>query len=150
MKKLYFYLVTLLFAAAVSFGVTGCGEKKVSFETLESARAQGQENAVTIAKAYVRENPRLAGGSVVGHVDSTQSPTCPQGDGWASLSVINKTPHPTNPSQEIVTKFKIKCSTVSANLGCYLEDDFKSKSFSEQEGKCDANLPFPLPKVVGK
>jgi hypothetical protein len=150
MKKNTLMLCVLAFAAVA---LSGCGkEESVSFNTLESARAQGLENAVTNAKAYVRENPRMAGMDVVGHVDSTQTATCPQGDGWASLSVMkeDKTRIEVNSGKTVMEKYKIKCSTVSANLGCYLEEDFKSKSFAAQEGKCDATLPFPLPKVVGK
>lgn len=139
-------------ALGLMVALTACGKNEVSFTTLESARAQGVENAVTIAKAYVRENPRMAGMDVVGHVDSTQTATCPQGDGWASLSVMKtSTTHvEANTGKPVIEKYKIKCSTVSANLGCYLEDDFKTKKFAEQEGKCDSTLPFPLPKVVGK
>ena len=144
---------TMLLAVAIltTVGLSACSKDEVSFSTLESARAQGVENAVTVAKAYVRENPRMAGMDVVGHVDSTQTAACPQGDGWASLSVMKVNKEEVDQrGRATIEKYKIKCSTVSANLGCYLEDDFKTKKFAEQEGKCDITLPFPLPKVVGK
>lgn len=137
----------LAFAALV---LTACSGEKVSHDTLEDARSQARENAVTNARAYARENPRMAGYDIVGHGDSTQTKSCPQGDGWASLSIMKAVPNQTdNMGRPVLDKYKVKCSTVSANLGCYLEDDFKGKPFADQEGKCDADLPFPLPKVVG-
>lgn len=42
------------------------------------------------------------------------------------------------------------CSTVSVSIGCYREQDFKETAFAAQAGKCDKDLPHPLPKLVGK
>jgi hypothetical protein len=140
-----------LIAIAIAAALAGCSKNEVSFQTLETARSQATENAVTNAKAYVRENPRMQGMDVVGHGDSTQTAACPQGDGWASLSVMKVDREVTDArGKPSIEKYKIKCSTVSANLGCYTDEDFKLKKFAEQENKCDATLPFPLPKVIGK
>jgi hypothetical protein len=130
--------------------IAGCSSDKVSFATLEDARAQARANAEVNARAYARENPRMTGFDIVGHGDSTQTEACPQGDGWASLSIMKADPNTRDErGRPVIDKFKVKCSTVSANLGCYLEDDFKTKPFADQENQCDKTLPFPLPKVVG-
>lgn len=138
MKK----MMLALFALAA---LAGCDSKKeVSFDTLETARAQAKANAEFNAKAYRAENPRFDSHQIVSHGDSSQTPECPQGDGWASLTimkVINKE----------VDKYKIKCSTVSPTIGCYLEDDFKKKAnLASDEGVCQPlnKVPFPLPKIA--
>ena len=53
-------------------------------------------------------------------------------------------------ARKTIEKFKVKCSTVSASLGCYLEDDFAKKPFAAEEGRCQPinKVPFPLPKLV--
>lgn len=135
----------IVLASIVSCILAACGKQDVSFSTLEDARNQARENAMFNAQVYRSENPRMQGLNVVGHGDSTQSPDCPQGDGWASLSLMG-----VDSDTKQVTKFKIKCSTVSAALGCYTEQDFQTKPFSKDEGRC-ANLnaiPFPLPKIA--
>lgn len=140
----------LIIVAVFSSLLTGCGKsepEKVSFNTLEDARAQVRANAEFNATAYRAENPRLAGMKIVGHGDSTQAPDCPQGDGWASLSLMNVNKDATTNQTQAVEKVKIKCSTVSVSLGCYTEADFTGKPFAKQENRCDTSLPFPLPKL---
>lgn len=115
----------------------------ISFQTLEDNRNTARENALTNAQAYRAENPRFDEGfKIVTHGDSTQSPECPQGDGWATVSIMKV-------KNKEVEKYKVKCSTVSAALGCYLEDDFTKKPFAREEGKCQPTnkVPFPLPKI---
>ena len=113
-----------------------------AFKQLEDSRARARSNAEVNGRAYMAENPRFSDGSkLVSHGDSTQSFECPQGDGWASLSimkVINKD----------IEKSKIKCSTASLTLGCYIEDDFQKKPFASEENKCNKNLPYPLPDLT--
>lgn len=140
--------VTLV-AIAIATLIAGCSKKEVSNDTLEDARSQSLQNGVTVAKAYIRENPRLKGMDVVGHSDEHQTAECPQGSGWAYLSAMRQK---TDDTGAIIgtEKVKLVCSTVSANVGCYREEDFKATAFSERAGKCDPKLPFPLPKVVGK
>lgn len=135
---------------AMAFGLSACSKSEVSFDTLEDSRSQARSNAEVNARAYARENPRMAGFDVVGHGDSTQTKACPQGDGWASLSIMKQRDDERDAKgRPVIEKYKVKCSTVSANLGCYLDDDFKQKPFAEQENQCNNELPFPLPKVVG-
>lgn len=134
---------TLLIAAAV-LALTACGPDKISFNTLEDARNQGRANADYNAAAYRAENPRFDNSfKLVGHGDSTQSNVCPQGDGWATLSIMKV-------DGKMVDKYTLKCSTVSAALGCYLDSDFVKKNFARDEGNCQPleKVPFPLPRIA--
>lgn len=143
---------TLFLAIAVTLAaaLSGCGSKeKVSSSTLEDARSASLTNSVTVAKAYIRENPRLAGMDIVGHSDEHQTATCPQGSGWAYPSAMRQVLDENGKFLKM-EKVKLVCSTVSASVGCYREEDFKLTKFAEQAGKCDPELSFPLPKVVGK
>lgn len=133
-----------LFATFLAVALSACSKNEVSNTTLEDARAASLANGVTVAKAYIRENPRLNGMDVVGHSDEHQTSDCPQGSGWAYLSAMRTL------SDNSVEKVKLVCSTVSASVGCYREQDFKLTNFAATAGRCDAKLPFPLPKVVGK
>ena len=130
--------LTLILAAA-ALTLAGCGKDKVGFDTLEDARATGRDNALFNAAAYRAENPRLEGMRIVSHGDSTQTPECPQGDGWASVSFLNVVGEGKGKEVE---EYVAKCSTVNASLGCYLDKDFTNKPFAKQENRCDASLPI--------
>jgi len=84
--------------------------------------------------------PQYKDWSIEGRGDSTQSPTCPQGDGWATMDFINP---------NMTTKASVKCSTVSGNIGCLEANDFKGKAYASEDGVCQATnkVPFPLPKI---
>lgn len=141
---------SLILAVAALLALSACSKQEVvSHQTLEDARAQSQANSTMVAKAYIRENPRLKGSDIVGHSDEAQSPDCPQGSGWAYPSAI-RTTLDADGRVASVEKTALVCSTVSANLGCYRAEDFKNTKFNEKVGQCDRSLPFPLPKVVGK
>lgn len=145
----------LLIAIATAFSLSACGkpdaahvtkldkEKEVSFETLEKARETARENAVWNAKLYIAENPRFTDHKVVSHGDSSQTPDCPQGDGWATVSIMKV-------EGKDIEKYIAKCSTVSGNIGCYLEKDFAKKPYASEEGHCQPvnKVPFPLPKIA--
>lgn len=141
--KTYSSLLAFALCLTVSFFTASCGKKEVSFETLEDARAQARDNATFNAKAYLAENPRFTDHKVVSHGDSTQSPSCPQGDGWATVSLMKV-------DGKVIEKYTIKCSTVSVALGCYMDVDFAKKPFSSEENQCQPTnkVPFPLPKVA--
>lgn len=141
MKKLLSITVVLAALSGVA-ALGGCSKEDVSFATLEDARSQARANAEWNAANYRAENPRMAGLKVVGHGDSTQTAECPMGDGWASLSIMN-----VDKEKGTGEKYKVKCSTVSATLGCYLEQDFEAKPFAKQENHCDRSIPHPLPKI---
>lgn len=138
---------TLILAIFAAIGMTACGkanhQEPVSFATLEDARQQARSNGEYNAQLYRAENPRFSDHKIVSHGDSTQSPDCPQGDGWATNTIMSV-------NGKSVEKFVVKCSTVSASLGCYLDSDFVKKPFAGDEGKCQPTnkVPFPLPKIA--
>jgi hypothetical protein len=125
--------------------------QRISFQVLEDARATSYANGVVVAKTYIRDNPRLDGMSVVGHPDQVQSDTCPQGSGWTNVSAM-KTDSETLDAKgkPTILKEKLICSSVSASIGCFREEDFKKSKYSGQEDQCNVHLPFPLPKLVGR
>lgn len=132
----------LIVAFAVGF-LFGCSEKKVSFNTLEEARAQARTNAEWNASKYRSESPRLQGLKIVGHGDPTQTAECPQGSGWAQLSIMN-----VDKEKGTTEKYVVMCSTVSETVGCYLRPDFEKTLHAKEENKCNASIPSsPFPKI---
>lgn len=127
---------------AASLVLAACGHKDVSFNTLEDARAQARSNAEFNATAYRSESPRMQGLKIVGHGDTTQDAACPQGSGWATLSIMN-----VNKELASVEKYKVVCSTVSTAQGCFIETDFQKTPHAKEENHCNTSLPFPLPKL---
>jgi hypothetical protein len=127
--------------AALLCVLAACAQKKdVSFETLEDARGTARENAMFNAQRYRVENILYSGWSIVGRGDSSQMPDCPQGDVWATMDFVS-------PQKDQIVK--VKCSTVSANVQCLEEGDFKTKSYASEDGHCQpmTKVPFPLPKI---
>ncbi len=139
MKKL---IAAILMTAAFA----GCSKNTVPQSTLEDARATGRANAEWNASAYRAENPRLQGMRIIGHADTAQTQECPQGSGWARLSMM--TVEKDDVSNTKVEKIPVVCSTVSASLGCYREKDFMEGKLAKQEGNCDKSLPHPLVKIA--
>lgn len=138
MKKTLF---ALAFAAA--FGLSACTEKSiVSSDRLEEARQTAKINAEHNAALYKAANPRFtAEYSIVGRSDTSQTAECPQGDGWASLSIMKV-------EGKIVDKTSLRCSTYSASVGCYREEDFaKDKQLVSEDGACRKEVPYPLPQL---
>ena len=142
-----FHLLGVLLSGSVAFGFEllalsflAC-QQDVSFDTLETARNQARENAVWNAQRFRMTDPRFAGLEIISRGDSTQSPECPQGDGWASIDFILR-----DKSGFLSTK----CSTVSSAVGCMTSDDFKGKSYAQEENHCAPNtkVPFPFRKIV--
>jgi hypothetical protein len=129
-------------ALAVSMTFSGCSKKEpVAFDTLESARIKAKDNAEYNAKKY-KANSVFAQWTLEVQGDSTQDANCPQGDGWASIILIEPL--------ELKQKQKLKCSTVSNAVGCLKEEDFKTKTYSGDDGQCQpvAKVPFPLPTLA--
>lgn len=122
--------------------LAACSKPEVAFDTLEQARAQARDNAQFNAETYRSNSPQFVGYKIQTNGDSTQTPGCPQGDGWASLKFI----HPQNVGNVV----KIKCSTVSNAIACMTEDEFVTKPYAGDEGHCQptSKVPFPLPKLV--
>jgi hypothetical protein len=130
----------ILGALSVMLVLSACdAPEKLSFDSVESARKQANENSEVNARTYRSNNPQFAGFNISMRGDSTQSEVCGQGDGWASIDLV-----------DIDTKQKVplKCSTVSAAIGCLTTSDFEHKVYSSTEGKCDRSIPFPLPKIL--
>ena len=130
MKKVFVGIIVLLLAA--------CSGEKASFETQEQARQTVMENAEFNARVYRDANTPLLKIKMRG--DSTISPACITGDGWATIDLVNDSG---------TTLSKLKCSTVSGTIGCMTETDFKERAdYAKQDGTCNKEIPFPLPKIV--
>lgn len=136
------FKTALLLAAVATVGLAACTKKEVSFDTLETSRTQGKANAEFSAQAFRATNPQFSNTAIVAQTDSSMTPDCPQGDGWASVKLVNKD----NPAQAV----GLKCSTVSAAVGCMTDADFQKKSYAGDDGRCQPveKVPFPLPKVA--
>lgn len=120
--------------------LAGCfGSDKVSFDTLETQRAIANDNSRYNAQKWRAENG-FEVLNILARGDSTQQANCPQGDGWASVDLINtKTKAP---------EVKLKCSTVSGEVGCVKEDDFKGRAvLAKQENSCNPDIPKTLKKI---
>lgn len=121
--------------------VSGCGEQqKLSFESVESGRIQANENSEFNAKSFIQVHPEFGAYSINMRGDSTQSDKCGQGDGWASIDLVML-----KDNQKVVQP--LKCSTVSAAVGCMTSEDFKGRSYASEDGQCNESIPFPLPKI---
>lgn len=117
------------------------GSKEVPFDTLETARKQAKENAEYNARKWRADTKTYADSNIIARGDSTQSPACPQGDGWASMDIVDANGQ---------MKVKLKCSSVSDSVGCLEEKDFKTKSYANEDGQCQptAKVPHPIPKIA--
>lgn len=130
---------SIIAITAVSTFLMACGQEKASFETQEQARQQVLENAEFNAKVYRDANQPTAKIKMRG--DSTISATCITGDGWVTVELLSP-----NSMQSVQT---LKCSSVSGTIGCMTVEDFQARSdYAKQDGTCNRELPFPLPKIV--
>lgn len=131
----------LILSAAVAAALVGCSAKEVAFDTLETARKQAKDNAEFNARKWRADTKTWAGSNIISRGDSTQSPACPQGDGWASLDLVNENGQP---------QVKLKCSTVSDSVGCLEANDFKTKPYANEDGQCQptSKVPHPIPKIA--
>ena len=138
MKKNRFAISAIF--AAIAILITACGEDKVSSDRLEESRQTAKANAEYNAALYKASNPRFtADFSIVSRSDTTQTAGCPQGDGWASLSIMKV-------DGKVVDKTPLRCSTYSASVGCYREEDFvKDKQLVSEDGVCRKEVPYPIP-----
>lgn len=127
--------------AVLLLALTGCGNEKVSFDTLELQRAVANDNSRYNAQKWRAENG-YESLNILSRGDSTQQANCPQGDGWASVDLIDP--------KTKATQLKLKCSTVSGNLGCYMDEDFKARAvLAKQENACNPEIPKTLKKIEG-
>ena len=122
--------------------LAACSKNEVGFDTLETARTQGKTNAEFNAMNFRAANPSYSNTSLIAQTDSTMAADCPQGDGWASVKLIDKA----NPAAQV----GLKCSTVSGAVGCLTDKDFQTKPYASDDGRCQPStkVPFPLPKIA--
>jgi hypothetical protein len=119
--------------------LSACGKSQVTFATLETQRGIANDNSKFNAQKWRAENG-FEKTSILARGDSTQQIDCPQGDGWASVDLLD-------PTTKAVAQ-KLKCSTVSANIGCLKDEDFKSRAvLATQENKCNPGLPESIKKI---
>ena len=118
--------------------LTACGDE-VSWSTQETQRAIAIENSEFNARNFRQKNKQYAGLSIYGRGDSTIGKNCANGDGWASVDLVNE-------NGQVAQK--LKCSTASKNIGCMIKTDFATKVYASQEGSCNSELPVPMPKIV--
>ncbi|MBF0185351.1 MAG: hypothetical protein HQM06_13335 [Magnetococcales bacterium] len=118
----------------------GCSSEKVSADRLEEARQVAKDNATLNAQLYRAANPRFTGDyNIVSRSDDGQTSTCPQGDGWAQVSIMKV-------DGKAVDKTVLLCSTYSTSVGCYREEDFnKNPNLSKLNSGCSSEVPFPIP-----
>lgn len=139
MKKILLLATATLSAA---FLMTACGKDEVSFDTLELARATVKSNGEYNANAFRAASTQYSNYALETQGDSTQKPDCPQGDGWVSNKLVDKT----NPA----VKVALKCSAVSGSIGCMLESEFAKKPYATDDGQCQpvSKVPFPISKIA--
>lgn len=131
MKHYYALIVAALLA--------GCGPEKASWNTQEDMRKLARENSEFSAAAF--RNAYFPELILQSNGDSSIKEDCPQGDGWVSWDLINK--------ETKRTAVQLKCSSVSYEIGCYEKAVFQTKKdYASQDGRCNSNIPFPLPKLV--
>lgn len=132
---------TMILAAIVAATLSACKQDEpVTADRLEEARQTAKANAEFNAALYKAANPRFTSEySIVGRSDDSQERKCPQGDGWAELSIMKV-------EGKTVDKTILMCSTYSTSVGCYRKEDFdKNPNLAKQNGGCNAEVPFPLP-----
>jgi hypothetical protein len=134
-------IIGSLIGIALAASLTACGapDEKVSFDTLETQRAIANDNGRFNALKWRAENGYESLGVLV-RGDSTQQANCPQGDGWSSIDLVH--------AQTKATVIKLKCSTVSMNVGCMTDADFKARTqYASQENSCNPDIPKNLKKI---
>lgn len=129
----------ILLCVAIASIVIGCGGEKISWETQEAARQQALDNSDFNAKVFRNANyPKF---TIKLRGDSTIGTHCKWGDGWATVDLV--------PADGTAGDIKLKCSTVSSTIGCLTDEDFKERpQYANQDGECNKELPYPLPKIM--
>src|SRR3954451_17423721 len=123
---------TLAIVAAVVLTCAACRSShdggKASHEDVEASRATARENVPRLGQEWKKTNDfglyRLDVRD-----DPTIGPGCPQGDGWADAALVDKT--------TTQTVRLLKCSTVSASLGCMTSATFDGTAHKQEDGVCD-------------
>lgn len=128
----------LTMLSVVVLAIIGCKVDKVSQNELEVNIKIAKENARTSAKAFISSSPELAGGVFTPNIDSTQSRSCPQGDGWITQTVKLLEQ---NSSVDII------CSTTSEATGCMYKKVFQQKqNLASVPETCNYDIDYPIEK----
>jgi len=117
--------------------VVGCGGHSASFQTTEEQRKTVHDNVELLANKFRAEN-QLGQYDLYLRGDSTISNECPQGDGWATVDLVDRKSN---------QKVALKCSTYSEGIGCMTEEDFKKKRYAQEDNNCNKDVPFPIPHI---
>lgn len=133
----------LIFATTAMLAACGPEATLASADTVESARIQAKKNAQYNARVLTTEDIVFTGWAIEAQTDSSITPTCPQGDGWASVVLRNRA--------NMAQVQGLKCSTASTGIGCLPDEVFNTKSYKQDDGNCQptSKVPFPLPKLGG-
>jgi hypothetical protein len=125
----------------LALALTACGKETASFDSLELARSTAKSNAEYNLQKFRGSYKQYAGYALETSGDSTQTAECPQGDGWASQKMVDL---------EAGKSVKVKCSTVSASVGCMTQTDFDTKPYAADDGQCQdvSKVPYPIPKIA--
>ncbi len=128
----------------VSLGVamlTACGgNKEVSWDTQETQRKIAIENSKFNARKFKTDNTQYSALNIMGRGDSTIGKNCANGDGWASVDLVDENGQ---------VSVKLKCSTASATIGCMTKADFETRPYATEEKQCNPDLPVPMPAIAG-
>ena len=122
---------TLLMTLTCTLALVACGDK-VSQDVLDTDMATARSNAEFNARAWRKQVPAYESLAMISRGDSTQSRTCPQGDGWATIDLVD-------PNTAAV-KVKLKCSTTSPSIGCRTDKP-------DSEGRCNSGIDSPLRRI---
>lgn len=122
--------VTILIVA-IAFMSVGCSGKQISDEEAQKIAQIAKQNGALNAKSYIEQNPVYSEWGIVPDTDSTISVTCPNGDGWVTITLVSPDNYNTK---------KLICSSYSSDKGCLLADEFRKKT-EYNDGDCDSTLP---------
>ena len=130
----------LALSLALVVTLAACSKAVVSDNSLEEARMTAKSNSEFNAQMYKAANPRFtADFQIVSRSDTSQKAECPQGDGWAQLSIMKV-------EGKVVDKTVLMCSTYSSSVGCFRQEDFsKDPQLANEDGRCNSSVPHPLP-----
>lgn len=116
-------------------------------DMLEQNRSTAMSNIQVNVATYFSLNPRFQPAkdwNVIPHTDDYIDSACPQGSGWGWANIMNTKLKDENGGP---VKYRVYCSTSSASLGCYIENDFKGGPHAKDAQRCNDTLPSPLKPI---
>ena len=106
---------------------------------VEQQRVTAQENSKVNARLFQQAHKQFYGAYISTDVDFSINSKCVNGDGWASVELVDEM------DGKIVAQ--LMCSTISKSLGCELETEFNERNYAIQEGTCNLGIPVPMPAL---